>query len=57
MGRGQGDYIALIVTPNWESDYTRGCHLNWTRPTLNAWHMRGVSEDQFICTRAEVVRC
>jgi hypothetical protein len=44
MGRGQGDYIALIVTPNWQSDYTRGCHLNWTRPTLNAWRMYAVAD-------------
>jgi proteasome lid subunit RPN8/RPN11 len=57
MGRGQGDYIALIVTPKWESDYARGCRLSWVKPTLNAWRMYAVAEDQFICTRAEVVRC
>jgi proteasome lid subunit RPN8/RPN11 len=57
MGRGTGDYIALIVTPNWEPDYARGCHLSWVKPTLNAWHMYPVADDQFIVERAEVVRC
>jgi integrative and conjugative element protein (TIGR02256 family) len=57
VGRGQGDYIGLIVTPKWKSDYARGCHLSWVKPTLNAWRMYAVAEDQFICTRAELVRC
>lgn len=57
MGRGTGDYIALIVTPNWQRDYGRDSHLCWARPTLHAWRMYAVAEDQFIVERAEVVRC
>jgi proteasome lid subunit RPN8/RPN11 len=57
IGRSMDNYIALILTPNWESDYARGCHLSWVKPTLNAWHMQAVSDDQFICTPAKVERC
>jgi integrative and conjugative element protein (TIGR02256 family) len=56
MGRSMDNYIALIVAPKWRQD-DRGCYLDWTRPTLNAWRMYAVADDQFICTPAKVERC
>jgi proteasome lid subunit RPN8/RPN11 len=57
MGREIDSYIGLILTPNWQSDYIRGCHLSWVKPTVHAWRMYPVADDQFIVERAEVVRC
>ena len=51
------DYVGLILTPTWAQDRSFESYLSWVKPTVHAWHMRAVSEDQFICTRAEVVRC
>ena len=56
-GRSMDNYIALILTPNWESDWGRDAYLSWVKPTLNAWHLQAVSDDQFICTPAKVERC
>jgi proteasome lid subunit RPN8/RPN11 len=48
-------YVALILTP------TRDCRpwtyepfMSWIRPNIHAWHVRAVSDDQFICRRAAV---
>jgi hypothetical protein len=57
MGRDMDHYIALIVTPNLRADWGRSAYLSWAKPTVHAWHMQAVADDQFICTRAQVVRC
>jgi proteasome lid subunit RPN8/RPN11 len=57
MGRSMDHYIALILTPNLQPVWGRGAYLSWAKPTIHAWHMHAVADDQFICTRAEVERC
>jgi hypothetical protein len=29
----------------------------WAKPTVHAWRMYAVADDQFIVERAEVIRC
>jgi hypothetical protein len=51
------EYVALILTPIWQDYRDSGeGRLSWAKPTVHAWHLRALSEDQFTCTRAEVVR-
>jgi hypothetical protein len=57
MGRSMDHFIGLILTPNWHTDRsTHEPYACWARPTLHAWHMHPVSDDQFICTRANIER-
>ena len=57
MVRDMDHYIALIVTPNLQPVWGRDAYLSWAKPTVHAWHMQAVADDQFICTRAQVERC
>ena len=58
MGRSMNHYIGLILTPVRSQDrFTFEHTASWARPTITAWHMQAVGEDQFICAPAEVVRC
>jgi hypothetical protein len=55
---GATDYVALILTPTWGQDRcTHESYASWVKPTVHAWHMRHGGDDQFVCSRAEVVRC
>jgi hypothetical protein len=57
MGRSMDHYIGLILTPNYDTNRsTHEPYVSWAKPTLHAWHMHPVSDDQFICTRANVER-
>lgn len=57
MGRSMDNYIGLILTPAWHGVYGRDAYLSWVKPTVHAWRMYAVADDQFIVERAEVVRC
>jgi Prokaryotic homologs of the JAB domain len=46
-------YVALILTPSWNRNQNTCEHYpSWARPTVHAWHMRALSDDQFVCNRA-----
>jgi proteasome lid subunit RPN8/RPN11 len=50
--------VALILTPEWRQDYgTFESYASWAKPRVHGWHFHHVGDDQFICTRAEVIRC
>jgi proteasome lid subunit RPN8/RPN11 len=52
---GVSDYIALIATPSRDDNPATGqSRLTWVRPTFHAWHVRRLSDDQFICQRATI---
>jgi hypothetical protein len=58
IGGELSQYVGLILTPNWGRDqHTCEHYPSWAGPTVHAWHMRALSHDQFVCNRAEVVRC
>jgi hypothetical protein len=54
--RNLDHYIALILTPTWDRGYGEAARASWVRPTIHAWHMHHVGDDQFVVARAEVVR-
>lgn len=57
FGRSMQHHVGLILTPKWDRDSRCESYVSWAKPNVHAWHMQAVSDDQFICTRAKVVRC
>jgi hypothetical protein len=54
MGRDTSHYVALFVTPTWQRSYGTEPYPSWAKPTITAWHVYPVSDDQFIAERARL---